>query len=380
MILNSSELLFILATAAACTTAVMLVALLVLRWGRRRSIAFQFTVVVIAAIVSIAVTTVVATAQMYLSAHDLQVVLWVVGISTVMSLLAALVSGRAVRRAFATLRESVAQVGAGDVVAPNSDTWKEVAEVSVQLSEASERLAAARDEIARLDASRRQFFAWISHDLRTPLTGISALAEALDAGVVEDPSDYLRQIRAQVGTMNRLVDDLFELSLIQSGTLKLRPENVELLDIVSDAVADVSQLAAARGIQISHAGVEGRMLWADPHELTRVVVNLLTNSIRYAPANSQILVSADQRDESSLVLSVLDQGSGVASEDLSHMFEIGWRATEARTPEQEASGSAGAGLGLAIVRGIVEAHGGGVNAEQLPEGFRLNVALPTVAA
>jgi len=380
MILNSSELLFILATAAACTTAVMLVALLVLRWGRRRSIAFQFTVVVIAAIVSIAVTTVVATAQMYLSAHDLQVVLWVVGISTVMSLLAALVSGRAVRRAFATLRESVAQVGAGDVVAPNSDTWKEVAEVSVQLSEASERLAAARDEIARLDASRRQFFAWISHDLRTPLTGISALAEALDAGVVEDPSDYLRQIRAQVGTMNRLVDDLFELSLIQSGTLTLRPENVELLDIVSDAVADVSQLAAARGIQISHAGVEGRMLWADPHELTRVVVNLLTNSIRYAPANSQILVSADQRDESSLVLSVLDQGSGVASEDLSHMFEIGWRATEARTPEQEASGSAGAGLGLAIVRGIVEAHGGGVNAEQLPEGFRLNVALPTVAA
>ncbi|MBH0110692.1 HAMP domain-containing histidine kinase [Salinibacterium sp. NG22] len=380
MILNSSELLFILATAAVCTAVVMLVALLVLRLGRRRSIAFQFTVVVIAAIVSIALTTVVVTAQMYLSAHDLQVVLWVVGISTVMSLGAALVSGRAVRRAFAKLRESVAQVGAGDVVAANSDTWKEVAEVSVQLSEASQRLAAARDEITRLDASRRQFFAWISHDLRTPLTGISALAEALDAGVVDDPSDYLRQIRAQVGTMNRLVDDLFELSLIQSGTLKLRPENVELLDIVSDAVADVSQLAAARGIQISHAGVEGRMLWADPHELTRVVVNLLTNSIRYSPADSQILVSADQRDDTSLVLSVLDQGSGVASEDLSHMFEIGWRATEARTPDQESSGSGGAGLGLAIVRGIVEAHGGGVNAENGPEGFRLNVALPTGVA
>ncbi|MGV8859286.1 sensor histidine kinase [Rhodoglobus sp.] len=379
MILNANELLQILATAAACTAMVMVAAMIVLRLNRRRTIAFQFTIVVIAAILSIAVSTVVITAQMHFSTHDLQVVLGVVAISALMSLVAALVSGRAVHRAFAALRDSVARVGAGDVVAADSGTWKEVAEVSTQLSEASERLAAARDEIARLDASRRQFFAWISHDLRTPLTGISALAEALDAGTVDDPSDYLRQIRAQVGTMNRLVDDLFELSLIQSGTLKLRPENIELLDIVSDAVADVSQLAAARGIQISHAGVEGRMLWADPHELTRVVVNLLTNSIRYSPADSQILVSADQRDDTSLVLSVLDQGSGVASEDLSHMFEIGWRATEARTPEQHSGGSPGAGLGLAIVRGIVEAHGGGVNAENHPDGFRLSVALPTTA-
>jgi signal transduction histidine kinase len=110
--------------------------------------------------------------------------------------------------------------------------------------------------------------------------------------------------------MNRLVGDLFELSLIQSGTLKLRPENIELLDVVS----------------------------------------------------------------------VPDQGSGVASEDLSHMFGIGWRATEARTPEQHTGGSPGAGLGLAIVRGIVEAHGGGVNAENGLEGFRLSVALPTTVS
>ena len=377
MILNSSELLFILATAAACTAAVLLVAMLVLRLNRRRTIAFQFTIVVIAAILSIALSTIVITAQMRFSAHDLQVVLVVVGISAIMSLAAALVSGRGVQRAFAALRDSVARVGAGDVVPADSGNWKEVAEVSTQLSVASEQLAAARDELAKIDASRRQFFAWISHDLRTPLTGISALAEALDAGIVDDPSDYLRQIRAQVGTMNRLVDDLFELSLIQSGTLTLRPENIELLDIVSDAVADVSQLAAVRGIRIIHAGVEGMMLLADPHELTRVVVNLLTNSIRYSPENSQILISADQRTESSLVLSVLDQGSGVASEDLSRMFEIGWRATEARTPEQHTGGSPGAGLGLAIVRGIVEAHGGGVNAEHHPDGFRLSVALPT---
>jgi len=380
MILNSGELLFILAIAAACTAVVMLVAILVLRLNRRRTIAFQFTIVVVAAILSIALSTIVITAQMRFSAHDLQVVLVVVGISAIMSLAAALVSGRAVQRAFATLRESVARVGAGDVVPADSGSWKEVTEVSTQLSEASERLAAARDELARLDASRRQFFAWISHDLRTPLTGISALAEALDAGIVDDPSDYLRQIRAQVGTMNRLVDDLFELSLIQSGTLTLRPENIELLDIVSDAVADVSQLADARGIRIIHAGVEGMMLLADPHELTRVVVNLLTNSIRHSPENSQILISADQRTASSLVLSVLDQGSGVASEDLSRMFEIGWRATEARTPEQHTGGSPGAGLGLAIVRGIVEAHGGGVNAQHDPDGFRLSVALPTTAA
>ena len=379
MTLTPADLLLIFSTALGCTTVITVAALLVLRLCPPRSITFQFTVVVAAAIASIACSTVAIAALMYLSVHDLLILLWVVGTSTVLSLGAAFLTARTARRAFASLRENVERVGDGDVVDARTHGGKEFADLAAQLADTSARLATARTEIEHLDASRRQFFAWISHDLRTPLTGVSALAEALDEGGVQDPGDYVRRIRSQVGTMNRLVDDLFELSQIHSGAFQLRLENIELLDVVSDAVADVHQLATARDIRIIHADIEGRMLRADPHELTRVVVNLLTNSIRHAPPGTEILICADQHSDQHgdrLVLSVLDQGGGVDSDDLARMFEVGWRASTARTPETQPAGSPGAGLGLAIVRGIVQAHGGDVHAEHAPHGFRLNVALP----
>ncbi|WP_020013018.1 sensor histidine kinase [Promicromonospora sukumoe] len=379
MMLSGGDLLLILGTAAVCTAVTTVLALVILRRLRQRSVTAPFVVLVVAAVASIVCSTVAISALMYLSLHDLQVMLWVVGLSALLSLAATIVTARAVSRSFAQLGQAVERVGHGVVVGPEAYEGRELADLSAQLAVASERLAAARAEIEQLDAARRQFFAWISHDLRTPLTGVSALAEALDDGAVADPADYVRRIRAQVGTMNRLVDDLFALSQIQSGALRLRPEDIELLDVVSDAVADVHSLAVAKEIRIEHAGVEGRTLRADPHELTRVVVNLLTNSIRHAPHGSEILVSADRAGDR-LVLSVLDQGSGVDSEDLTRMFEIGWRASEARTPDaRPVAGSPGAGLGLAIVRGIVQAHGGDVRAEHVPQGFRLDVALPAPA-
>lgn len=375
MMLTPGDLLLIFSTALGCTAAITVTALLVLRLCPPRTIAFQLTVVVGAAIASIVCSTVAVAALMYLSPHDLLVLLWVIGTSAVLSLAAVLLTARTASQAFASLQETVERVGDGDVVNSQMHGGKEFADLSAQLAGTSARLATARTEIERLEASRQQFFAWISHDLRTPLTGVSALAEALDEGGVDDPGDYVRRIRSQVGTMNRLVDDLFELSQIHSGDVRLRPEDIELLDVVSDAVADVHQLAAEKDIRIVHVGIEGRMLRADPHKLTRVVVNLLTNSIRHAPAGSEVLVSAAQHDDR-LVLSVLDQGGGVDAEDLTRMFEVGWRASTARTPEPRPSESPGAGLGLAIVRGIVQAHGGDVHAEHAPQGFRLSVALP----
>jgi signal transduction histidine kinase len=115
----------------------------------------------------------------------------------------------------------------------------------------------------------------------------------------------------------------------------------------------------------------------DPRELTRVVGNLLTNSLRHAPANSEVVVRADRVD-GRLVLSVIDQGPGVAAEDLGRMFDVGWRADAARSAEDDEAPS-GAGLGLAIVRGIVEAHGGTVEAHSTGEGFRLDLTLPLAA-
>ena len=369
--LAPGDIVLIALTALGCTAAVTALALLALRLGKNRPLGYRTVVVVLAAILSVVASTAAIAAEMYLSAHDFQVLLWVIGIAAAMSLVAAAVTARAARASLASLKESVKDHERGAVVAPVEGAGREIGRLSAQLSETSHRLAEARAELERLDAARRRFFAWISHDLRTPLTGISALSEALESGTASDPAGYLRQIRAQVGTMSRLVDDLFELSQIESGTLKLRLEDIELLDVVSDAVADVSPLAEARGIRITHAGVEGRQLRADPHELTRVLINLLSNSIRHAPAGSTITITAEHRGER-LTLSVLDEGSGVSARDLEHIFEIGWRASQARTPGPET----GAGLGLAIVQGIVEAHGGEVGAENVERGFRLSIALP----
>jgi signal transduction histidine kinase len=116
------------------------------------------------------------------------------------------------------------------------------------------------------------------------------------------------------------------------------------------------------------------VLLADPRELSRVVANLLVNSIRHAPENSEIVISAHRLDNDRLVLSVLDQGPGVQTQDIGRMFEMGWRGSAARQSEDSGSG---AGIGLAIVRGIVEAHGGQVSAAQVPGGFRLDITLPT---
>lgn len=379
--LTYRDVLTVIAIAAVWTIAVSVLALAAIRLGRRASITAQFAVVVLTAPVAIAGSVIVIAAEMYVSHHDLQVLIWVVAISSAMSVLAAVAVGRIARTSMSTLRDTARRVGDGEIVSIEAGASREISEVSAQLADTSARLAEARAEIERLDASRRQFFAWISHDLRTPLTGIRALAEGLEEGVADKPVEYLRGIRTQTDTMNRLVDDLFELSRLRSGALVLRCESVELLDIVSDAVADVAHLSRARGITITQADIAGHMVWADAHELTRVVVNLLTNSVKHAPADSEILVSADCVEDGHLTLYVLDHGDGVATEDLGRIFEVGWRSERARTPHDSGAGaSAGAGLGLAIVHEIVRAHGGEVSAENVDDGFRLAVALPTLRA
>lgn len=379
MMLSPADLLLVGGTALGCTAIVMGAAFLVLRFARRASLGLRMGVVVAAAALAIAFSTLVVAGEMYISEHDLTVLVWVVGASALLSLVGAWLVARTVRATITRLGHSARRIGDGDVVAAASGGWKELDELAAELANSSERLAIARAEVDRLDASRRQLVAWVSHDLRTPLAGIRVMAEALEEGMVEDPLPYVRQIRVQVDSIGRMVDGLFELSKIHSGTLQLRKEPVVLLDLVSDAVADMRPLAGERGIRITQTGIGDLMLLADPGELTRVIANLLANSIRHAPENSEILVSADRTDGDRLVLSVLDHGPGVATQDLGRMFDVGWRGTSARTLDPTSLGSPGAGLGLAIVQGIVEAHGGHVTAEHVREGFRLNVVFPGAA-
>lgn len=372
--LSTADLWLILATTVVVTAVVAALGLMLVRLNRHGSLASQFTIVLAAAIAAVAGSTWAVAREMLFPAHELTVLLWILGAAALISPVGAWLVSRAGRRAVGSLSASLDEIATGGVVRPSAG-WREFADLSAQLSTTSERLAAARAELEQADAARREFFAWISHDLRTPLAGMRVLAEALEAGT-GDAVSYVRQMQSQVDNMTRLVDDLFELSRLQSGAFRLTRESVALLDVVSDAVMDVREIAGERQIRVVHAGIEGHMLSADPHELTRVVVNLLSNAIRHAPRGSEVLVSADRNEEGHLVLAILDRGAGVAVEDLGRMFEVGWRADAARTSETGRASSAGGGLGLAIVRGIVEAHGGEVSAEHVSDGFQLRVTLP----
>ncbi len=373
-----SDLAAIFGIALIAALVVGAIAIVVLRLTRRASVRVQLFVIVIAAIVSV-IAGMIATAQyMYVSPHDLVVTFYVAGASTIVTLGVAVILGRAFGRTSDRLRILAQTLGDGDHIeadagAPDS---VEFTALAADLAATSARLAQARDEVAAIDASRRELVAWISHDLRTPLAGLRAMAEALEDGMADDPQRFHRQMRSQVDHLSAMVDDLFELSKINSGTLTLTMEPVSLYDLVSDAVAELSALAQASNITLRGPSHEDVKVVGDPRELARVVGNLLMNAIQHSPPGSTITVNTLRGSGDDVLLTVEDAGGGIPDDDLSKVFQAGWRATASRTPESEWGRSSGAGLGLAIVRGIVEAHSGDITVQNVAGGCRFDVRLP----
>jgi signal transduction histidine kinase len=236
--------------------------------------------------------------------------------------------------------------------------------------------ADARRRERELEAGRRQLIAWVSHDLRTPLAGMRAMAEALEDGVVDDPEsvqEYHHRLRVEADRMARLVDDLFELSRIHAGALNLTLDEVGLGDVVSDTIAAASPIAANRGIRLmTPMDAAWPTVRASERELNRVVANLVLNAIRYTPPDGTVTIDGG-RDAGGAWLSVSDTCGGIPDGDLEKVFDVAFRGSKARTPD--ACGSGG-GLGLAIVRGLVEAHGGAVAVRNVMGGCRFEVRLP----
>ncbi|MBP2340719.1 signal transduction histidine kinase [Saccharothrix coeruleofusca] len=236
-----------------------------------------------------------------------------------------------------------------------------------------EREARARERAA--EASRRELVAWISHDLRTPLAGIRAMAEALADGVVARPdevADYAARISAEAEQLSGMVDDLFELSRITAGALRLTLSEVPLADVVSEVVAAEHPVARRKGVRLeADAPTWPVVLGSDP-ELARVVRNLLSNAIRHTPPDGTVAVRVDV-DGGEALLHVDDSCGGIPETDLPRVFDVAFRGTPSRQP-------VGGGLGLAIARGLVEAHRGTIDARNHGRGCRFEVRLPLSAA
>ncbi|MEV5934145.1 HAMP domain-containing sensor histidine kinase [Streptomyces sp. NPDC093250] len=358
--------LFAFVGAAAAGLLGACVLLLIRRW----SLTAHLAVVAGVAVTAMLAGTLAVAQAMFLSAHDLSVVTTVVAMAAVVSTVTALLLGRWVVARSRDLTLAARSFGdGGDFAAPDGPATAELAALSRELEATSARLAESRDRERALESSRRELVAWISHDLRTPLAGLRAMAEALEDGVAAEPDRYLRQIRTEVERLNDMVGDLFELSRIHAGTLTLSPSRISLYDLVGDALAGADPLAREHGVRLVGDRVEPVPVEVDGREMSRVLGNLLVNAIRRTPSDGTVAVAA-RRSAESVVLSVTDGCGGIPEEDLPRVFDTGWRGTHARTPP------AGAGLGLAIVRGIVEAHRGSTTVSNVTGGCRFEVTLP----
>lgn len=241
------------------------------------------------------------------------------------------------------------------------------------ISAAAERESADRRREAELEAGRRELVAWVSHDLRTPLAGIRAIAEALEDGVGGDPGRLHGQLRSEVMRMDDMVEDLLALSRLQSPAMRLDRTTVSLTDLVSDALASAEPRAAAAGVRlVGHAG-EAVTAHVDAREVTRAVDNLVGNALRHTPPGEAVEVTVAAEGEHAVV-EVRDACGGIPEDALPRLFEAGFRGSTARTPGR----GGGAGLGLAIVRGVADVHGGDVGVENVPGGCRFRLRLPLV--
>ncbi|MEO3786257.1 ATP-binding protein [Actinocorallia sp. B10E7] len=363
-------LLDVTATAAVSALAVGGIGLAVLRLVRTRRMAVQLAVVAVATVSAIVAGIIAITLRMFISSHDRDVALTVVAIAGLVGLGVAVLLGRRLARANQAL---VTAVRAEPFTAPAQVLPAELAELSRELEAAYDRLAAAHTREQALEASRRELVAWVSHDLRTPLAGLRAMAEALEDEVVVDEETVRRyhgRIRAEVDRLTEMVDDLFELSRIHSGTLRLSRQRVGLDDLVAEIVAGAEPLARAKGVRVRGAAERGLPLEVDTAELSRALRNLVVNAIRHTPSDGSVEILGEAGDGRAL-LSVADCCGGIPAEDLPRVFDVAFRGESARTP-----GEGGAGLGLAIARGIVEAHEGEIAVANAGPGCRFTVELP----
>lgn len=234
------------------------------------------------------------------------------------------------------------------------------------------------EERAR-EQSHRELIAWISHDLRTPLAGIKAMAEALEDKVVENPSevsDYGARIGRESNRLGAMVDDLFELSRISSGALELRLEPLDLDRLVEEAVTSLRPVATSRGIDLD-VDLPSLVGIGSGREMERVVQNLMVNAVRHTRPGRSVQIRGGG-DSTAAWLTITDGCGGIPAEELSRVFDVGFRGTTARSPEA-APLSPGAGLGLAIVRGLVAAQDGKVAVHNVHQGCCFTVSLPAVA-
>jgi signal transduction histidine kinase len=304
---------------------------------------------------------------MFISEHDRSILLTMLLFASLLAVGFSLYGAAPLARRVEQLRRGTARLAAGDLGAEvPAEGRDELARLAEDFNRMAQRLAEASDREKEAEKSRRDLVAAVSHDLRTPLTSARALIEAVADGVVEDPETqarYLASARSELEKLGRLVEDLFELSRIDAGALRLNLEAASLGDLISDTLSGFKYQAENRGVSLVGEVADGvDPVLANPPRLQRVLYNLVSNALRHTPADGAVFLRAEPAG-GMVRVEVSDTGAGIAPEDLPRVFESSFRGERSRTRTPTGDG---AGLGLAIARGLIEAHGGEISVESRP--------------
>ncbi|MFN8123613.1 MAG: HAMP domain-containing sensor histidine kinase [Thermoleophilia bacterium] len=331
--------------------------------ARRRSLRAQLVGLATLG-VSLPLLAVLASGALMLSGEHL-LALGTACLAGTAALAGALLLSRRIRRRIDALRAAPAAVAAGDLSArvPRGGP--------VEVDALAEAFNTMAERLEELFDARRRLVAWAGHDLRTPLASLRVMIEAVEDGVA-GPEEYLPLMRAQVAALSGLVDDLFELARLDAGDLRLDIREAPAASLVEAAAARAGAEAAARSVRLAvDLPSAGPRVACAPDKVGRVLDNLVVNALRHTPAQGEVRLSLQGRGDV-VEVAVEDTGEGFTPDALARMFDHFWRGDPARSRD-----GGGAGLGLAIARGLVEAHGGSIWAEnRAGGGARVVFTLP----
>ena len=351
--------LFLLESGGVSLLVSLVAAWMLLR--RRGRLALKLAVVCAVGPAVAAINTYYTADSMLIKQSDLGLLILLLAFSCGVGIAFAVALARTLAARIGRLVQAARQIGRGVATVQAPEGADEVGELGRTLNQLSARLQESDRRRREMERERQLLLAAVSHDLRTPLTSLRAVVEALGDGIVQDEQTsrrYLAGARQQVRQLETLIDDLFELSRLEAGVIRLERSAVPVVALIDEAVESVRLQAEGAGIEIESRVVDNLPLVdVDAARIGRVLLNLLANALRHTPAGGRITVAA-AREGQDVLISVRDTGSGIDAADLPHIFERFYRGEKSRSRQH-----GGAGLGLAIARGLIDAHGSRIWAE-----------------
>jgi signal transduction histidine kinase len=267
-----------------------------------------------------------------------------------------------------------------EIEALNIGLEAKVQERTAELQQANKELESANNRLKELDRMKSQFLSHCSHELRTPLTSIKGFTENLLHGMVGPLAErqhlYLSRISANANRLTRMIADLLDLSRIEAGTVRLVHQSVSIPDLLEEATQELLPLIQSKAQHLDiNFPKENLTVWGDPDRLHQIVTNLVHNAHKFTPEHGHIRINAYPASQAHLLLSISDTGSGIDQEAQANLFQPFYQAH--RTQE---IGSQGLGLGLSIVKQLVELHGGTIQVESLAgKGTTFRLLLPAAS-